>query len=169
MPIASKKTEQNHSEVIQEIISAPPAWLLRWGIITIFSILVLIFSLSALIKYPDIVMTSLKITSADTYFYGEIAIPQYSFGKVRKGQDVLIKFKSYPYEEYGIIRGKINYISDVPNDSVFLGKVSFKNTLISPAGESVTLKNGMNADAEIITQDASLLRRITRTVTKGIK
>jgi HlyD family secretion protein len=32
-----------------------------------------------------------------------MAIPQDNMGKVKTGQEVLVKLKSYPYEEYGIL------------------------------------------------------------------
>jgi len=55
--------ESRHSEDMQDVISAVPSWLLRWGITLFFGILVLIVGLSALIKYPDIVNAQLKIDS----------------------------------------------------------------------------------------------------------
>lgn len=96
-------------------------------------------------------------------FFGEMIIPQNNMGKIKEGQDVLIKLKSYPYEEYGILHGRIGYIAEVPyRDSVFISKVDFK--LKSSFGSKMTihLKQGMTADAEIVTQEATLLNRITR-------
>lgn len=54
-----------HSDDMQDIITVPPGWLLRWGITLFFGILVMIVSLSAFIKYPDIVKTQLKVSSID--------------------------------------------------------------------------------------------------------
>ena len=100
-------------------------------------------------------------------FFGEMTIPQNSMGKVKKGQQVLIKLKSYPFEEYGMLRGKISYIADVPyKDSVFVSKVDFKMKKTSDMKRPVLLKQGMMADAEIVTQDASLLSRIGRNIIK---
>jgi multidrug efflux pump subunit AcrA (membrane-fusion protein) len=105
--------------------------------------------------------------SGNTDFFGEMAIPQYNMGKVKEGQEVLIKLRSYPYEEYGVVRGRITAIAEVPlKDSVFLSKVSFGITEGSSLTKPVQLKNGMMADAEIITEDASLLGRLMRIVTR---
>jgi hypothetical protein len=57
--------QARHSDDMQDIITAVPAWILRWGITLFFTILVLLLSMSAFIKYPDIVKTQLKITSPD--------------------------------------------------------------------------------------------------------
>src|SRR6202789_3428382 len=55
-----------HSDDMQDIITAVPSWLLRWGITLFFAILVLIFGLSALIRYPDMVNATLKIDSPNS-------------------------------------------------------------------------------------------------------
>ncbi|CAM3927536.1 HlyD family secretion protein [Mucilaginibacter galii] len=103
-------------------------------------------------------------------FFGEMPIPQDNMGKVRRGQQVLIKLRSYPYEEYGFIRGKIIQINDVPvNDSIFLSKVSFKLSGRTDLKRPILLKSGMQADAEIVTEEASVLQRLIRGILKNIK
>jgi len=100
-------------------------------------------------------------------YYGEILIPQVKSSKVKVGQDVFIKVQSYPYQEYGYLRGKINYISDIPiRDSVFFSKV----TLHRHKQDSVIkLKPGILADADIITEDQSIFKRIWLNLTKSLK
>ena len=109
------------------------------------------------------------INPGNTGFFGEIHIPQYSIAKVKKGQEVLIKLRSFPYEEYGIIRGTIVYIADMPlKDSIFISRVNLnlKNSTIK---KPISLKTGLTADAEIVTQESSLLRRLFRNVIKIIE
>ncbi|MDN5285034.1 MAG: HlyD family efflux transporter periplasmic adaptor subunit [Mucilaginibacter sp.] len=102
-------------------------------------------------------------------FFGEMAIPQINMGKVKTKQVVLIKLKSYPFEEYGMIRGQINTIDDVPyRDSIFLSKVDFIQKKGTDFKKEIHLKQGMLADAEIITENATLLQRITRNLFKLI-
>ena len=96
-------------------------------------------------------------------FFGNMTITQNNMGKVKEGQQVLVKLRSYPFEEYGMIRGRIKYIADVPyKDSVFISKVDFKISNSSDLKKPIHLKQGMMADAEIITQDATILQRISR-------
>lgn len=107
------------------------------------------------------------INPANTGFFGEIQIPQYNMGKVRKGQRTLVKMKSFPFEQYGLIRGKINYISEVAfKDSVFIAKIDFEHYENKDPAHKIVLKNGMQANAEIITEDSSLLQRFLRNITK---
>lgn len=102
------------------------------------------------------------ISPSNQEFYGQMFIPQNNIGKVKLGQQVLIKFKSYPYEEFGMIGGKISYISDFLNkDDVFISKVDFETKSTTSRERPINLKQGMIADAEIITQDASVLQRLS--------
>jgi HlyD family secretion protein len=99
----------------------------------------------------------------DEEFFGEMVIPQDNMGKIKEGEQVLIKLKAYPSEEYGMIRGRITYITEVPNkDNVFISKVDFKLKDTSDLKKPIHLKQGMMADAEIITQDATILQRLSR-------
>lgn len=100
-------------------------------------------------------------------YIGEIALPQINLGKVKVGQKVLIKLQSYPYQQYGIIKGKIIYIADVTsakegfNSKVLLDSSSFWNK-----NNKIILKEGMIGEAEIVTQDATILQRLTRSLAK---
>lgn len=107
------------------------------------------------------------VNPASAGFFGEVRIPQDNMGKIRIGQGTLIKMRSFPFEQYGLIRGKVNYISDVAfKDSVFIAKVGFERFENKGAEYKIVLKNGMLADAEIITEESSLLQRFTRNITK---
>lgn len=60
--------EQNHntelrSEEVQEILTRIPHWMIRWGNVVIFVILIIIFSMSWMIKYPDIIVAEITITT----------------------------------------------------------------------------------------------------------
>jgi multidrug efflux pump subunit AcrA (membrane-fusion protein) len=110
------------------------------------------------------------IDPGNAEFMGEMTIPQYNMGKVKQGQKVLVKLKSYPYEEYGMITGTISYIADVPyKDSVFISRVNFNNNdKFSHLKKAIMLKNGMLADADIVTEDASLLHRLLNSFLKMV-
>jgi multidrug resistance efflux pump len=109
------------------------------------------------------------INAGNEQFFGEMNIPQDNLGKVKEGQRVLVKLRSYPFEEYGMLRGKISYLSDVPyKDSIFISKVVFLSKYASDLKKPVHLKQGMMADAEIITEDATILQRLTRNIVKVI-
>lgn len=239
-----QEIEKRHTDEMQEIIGAPPSWLLRWGITVFFSILVLILGLSELIRYPDIVKTQLKIRSLNlpqpvavkmpgklikllvqnnqvvkegqalaivgsvndsviltapqsgklsyggiihegqklspnqsifyitinnTDFFGEMLIPQGSMGKVKDGQEVMIKLQRYPYQEYGMLHGTIKYITqNASEDSGYVAEVDFKTKNLTDMHKPLELKQGIMADAEIITQNSSLFKRLAGNILKNI-
>lgn len=107
------------------------------------------------------------INPANTNFFGEVYIPQDNMGKIKVGQRTLVKMRSFPFEQYGLIRGNVNYISDVAfKDSVFIAKIAFDQFENKDPEHKIVLKNGMQAEVEIITEESSLLRRFTRNITK---
>lgn len=102
------------------------------------------------------------VNPGNANFFGEVQIPQYNMGKVGMGQRVLIKVRSFPFEEYGGLDGKISYLTDAAlKDSVFFAKIDFQKIQ-----NGIVLKQGMMADAEIITKESSLLQRFLRNIVK---
>lgn len=107
------------------------------------------------------------VNPGNDHYYGEMMLPQNAMSKVRHGQDVLIKVRSYPYQEYGYLRGKIDYVSDIPvQDSLFFSRVSL---LRVERDSLIMLKPGIYADTEIITDDQSVFKRIWSNVTKAMQ
>ncbi|GAA3569461.1 HlyD family secretion protein [Snuella lapsa] len=51
------------SEEVQEILTNPPAWIVRWGITLIFMFTIIILALSFMIKYPDAVTAKVLVTT----------------------------------------------------------------------------------------------------------
>src|ERR1700761_2130830 len=84
-----------HSDEIQDIITAVPSALLRWGTTIFIGVLFIIIILSAFIRYPDMVKTSLKINivypankmspeNHGTDFYGDMILSQNTLGQIHK-------------------------------------------------------------------------------------
>lgn len=64
MPENHNTEELNlRSEEVQEILSTPPAWIVRWGITLIFMFTIIILILSFIIKYPDFVTAKIIVTT----------------------------------------------------------------------------------------------------------
>lgn len=101
--------------------------------------------------------------------FGELTLGQYSLGKIRIGQEVLIKLEAYPYHEFGLLRGKITYMSNVLyGDTTFTAKVKLPEGLISSYNKPLKLQTGLVAKAEIITGNRSLLSRVFNSLTVAI-
>ncbi|WP_281231052.1 HlyD family secretion protein [Flavobacterium gelatinilyticum] len=56
-------TFELRSEEVQDILTKVPHWMIRWGTVLIFVIIVMLFFISWFIKYPDVVNTEIIITT----------------------------------------------------------------------------------------------------------
>lgn len=105
------------------------------------------------------------INSKNERYYGEMQLPQLEFGKIKIGQEVMIKVRGFQYQEYGYLKGRIRSISDIPiKDSLFLSMVSIER---KPQDSLIRLRPRLLADVEIITDEQSILTRIWRNLTKN--
>ena len=96
-----------------------------------------------------------------TNYYAEIMTAQKGFGKIKKGQEVILKAEGYPSEEYGYLKGTVSYISNMPSKrDNFLVKVNLLQGLKTNYGKEVFFRNNLSAQAEIITDDRKLFDRL---------
>ncbi|MFV7235501.1 HlyD family secretion protein [Flavobacterium sp. ZB4R12] len=51
------------SEEVQEILTRVPHWMIRWGSVVVLLILVSLFFVSWMVKYPDVILTQIIITT----------------------------------------------------------------------------------------------------------
>ena len=58
-----EKKIELRSEEVQEILTRVPHWMIRWGTILIFGIILMLLFTSWFIKYPDIITTQIVITT----------------------------------------------------------------------------------------------------------
>ncbi|MNK50952.1 hypothetical protein D3C87_698400 [compost metagenome] len=56
-------TFELRSEEVQDILTKVPHWMIRWGTVLIFAIIIMLFFVSWFVKYPDVVKTEIVITT----------------------------------------------------------------------------------------------------------
>lgn len=95
---------------------------------------------------------------------GKLTLSFKGAGKVKKGQQVNIKFSNYPYLEYGMVRGVVESISLVPEDQNYIVEVSLPDSLTTFYGKTLSFTQEMQGSAEIITEDKRLLEQILRPI-----
>ncbi|RFS26882.1 HlyD family efflux transporter periplasmic adaptor subunit [Chitinophaga silvatica] len=81
-------------------------------------------------------------------------------GKLEIGQQVNIKVDNYPYNEFGMLVGKIKSISLVPINNVYTVYVVLSDGLLTTQNKHLEFKQEMQGNAEIITRDMRLIERI---------
>ncbi|HUZ58897.1 MAG TPA: HlyD family efflux transporter periplasmic adaptor subunit [Hanamia sp.] len=107
------------------------------------------------------------INPPDSKFYVEISLPQNNSGKVDTGMKAQLRFDAYPYQETGIVKGTVDYISPIATDSGFLATVRLENGLSTNLKKSIQYKNGLRAQVLIITKNMRLLQRMYYSVVKA--
>ncbi len=99
------------------------------------------------------------INPGNSNYYVEVLVPQYNFGKIKTGQDVLLKFQAYPYQEFGSVNGRIEFISNIPSDSGYLTKLTLPKGLVTNYNKIIQYRTGLSMQADIITDKRRLLER----------
>lgn len=109
--------------------------------------------------YP-VNQTICLVNPHNTQYYAQVQIPQNNFGKIKVGQKVLLKLPAYPYQEFGSLKGQLKFISTIPSDSGFIGKILLPAGLHTSQQKDLQYREGLKAHAEIITSDRKLSDRI---------
>jgi multidrug resistance efflux pump len=90
-------------------------------------------------------------------FYAKITLPEKDLTYVKRGQDVNLKIDAYNYYKFGVIRGKITYVSpsDVARKYSCLVKLTKYN-------RNINLKAGYTLKGEIIIEEMKLYEYILK-------
>ncbi|TCD20387.1 HlyD family efflux transporter periplasmic adaptor subunit [Pedobacter psychrodurus] len=99
---------------------------------------------------------------------GQVVLPANGSGKVKIGQEVIVKLDNYPYMEYGSIKGHVTSISLTTNTEktekgdmeTYLALVKFDDGLKTNYGKKLDFKAEAKGSAEIITNDRKLIQRL---------
>jgi len=91
---------------------------------------------------------------------GKIDLPIEGSGKVKIGQTVNIQFVNFPHLQFGMVKGIIRTISQVPDDRMYVLEVKLPDGLTTYYGNEIPFKQEMLGRAEIITDNRVLLQRI---------
>lgn len=101
------------------------------------------------------------IPDAKNGFIGKVKAPALNSGKIKVGQKVNIRLANFPDREFGVLRGKIQNISLVPDkDGNLLLDVALPNGLLTSYNKQIVFQQEMKGSAEIVTEDLRLIERI---------
>jgi hypothetical protein len=161
----TKKLEEIdlHSKEVHDLLGKVPSWIIRNGMIMVVIVLLVLLTGSWYFKYPDIISAPVVVTvdvNDSTAITGLVRLEQNITGKVKVGQQVTIKFVTYPYLEFGVAKGIVTKVSSVPTSNYYSIEVGLPEKLISTYGKKFEFQHELIGTAEIITEDQSLLERI---------
>ncbi len=109
------------------------------------------------------------INPADAQFYATVLIPQSNFGKISIGKRALLRLPAYPYQEFGTLKGTLAFVSSIPTDSGFMAKIILPQGLTTSYKRQLQYREGLSAQAEIITEDLKLSDRLFHELKSLIK
>jgi hypothetical protein len=87
-------------------------------------------------------------------------IPVLGSGRVAENQQVNIMLENYPYEDFGMLKGKITLVSDIIVEGNYLAEVELADSLTTTFNQSLNFDYGMIGTADIITKDRRYIERI---------
>lgn len=102
------------------------------------------------------------VPDAGSDIEGRMKVSSVGFGRVEIGQTVNIRLNGFPYFEYGILKGVISRISQVPEklpdgSVAYNVEVSFPCGLVSTYRKTFPFIQNMDGEAEIITRNQRLI------------
>ncbi|MFD2033389.1 hypothetical protein ACFSKL_01235 [Belliella marina] len=96
-----------------------------------------------------------------TDFDVKIQYPVKGAGKVKVGQEVIIRLTDYPDDEFGFLKGKISSIHPVPVDDNYQAYVSLGDRgLVTHLDVELPIRHLMFGSGEILLDDKTIFRRI---------
>jgi HlyD family secretion protein len=99
------------------------------------------------------------VNPVNSHYYAQVNLPQYNLGMAQVGQRVKLRFDAYPYQEFGVVEGRLQYISKISTDSGFLANIDLPNGLVTDYKKEIQYRWGLKSQALIITRDKRLLQR----------
>jgi len=132
-----------------------------------------------IIKFPGALHKGQFVKSQQKLFYifpkswkyiGEIKLNQDNYGKLNRGQRVLVNLSGFPWQEFGKLEGHVNSISEIPDeDDKFLITIVFDKGMLTDQNKQLVIKNGLTGKAEIIVRSSMLLSKLSNTVSRVFK
>lgn len=150
---------------IFQLLSEIQAWELNYALIT---------PVEGHVTFTYYWVKNQNVTTGETVFtvipqnnqeiIGKAQMPLTRSGKVKTGQKVNVRFTNFPDNEFGIIRGKVRGISMVSTKNAegadyYTVEIEFPQGLVTTYNKELPYLPEMQAQADIITNDISLLER----------
>lgn len=99
-------------------------------------------------------------------FFSILKLPISNSGKVKVGQQCVIKLHNFPPAEFGVLKGTVSSISQTANEGFFSIRVILNDQLRTTTNVNLNGKSELIGDAEIIVKNEALFDKIFNTLFK---
>ncbi|PKB17076.1 HlyD family efflux transporter periplasmic adaptor subunit [Flavobacterium sp. 5] len=121
-----------------------------------------------LIRTGDLFATILPENQGQ--YLGNLKVPLQNSGKIQQNQKVLIKLDNFPYQEYGMLEGRIQSMSTITDkDGNYFIEVAMPKGLKTSYGKDIKFDKELTGNADIITDEMRLIERVFYQFRKLIK
>jgi len=110
-----------------------------------------------------------SVQPANAGYFMEVTLAQYNFGKLKIGQQAIIRLDAYPSEEFGTVTGRLDHVKNIPSDSGYLAKLILPEGLTTHLDKPVQYQEGLQASIEIITDNRRLMERLLSGIRKAVQ
>lgn len=114
------------------------------------------------------IMAILPEGSDKDSLFTRLYIPFEGSGKVDIDQKVLLRFKNYPYREYGQVNAVVTDLPGLPRDGKMPVKIELTNGLITRSKKVLKFEQEMHGYGDIITEDKTVFERIFENIIKPL-
>ncbi len=113
----------------------------------------------------------MKLLPDQTELVVAARIPNRDIGFVSVGQDVKIKLDAFPFQDFGVLPGKVSDIERYPEKDETRGYaytvwIRPQQTHITASGKRLPLRSGLSGDCEIVVRRVSVLRALLSPIAK---
>jgi len=131
----NRKEVELHSEEVNDILSRPPKWIIRWGISVFFAIIFVLLTGSIFFRYPDIISSPVTVSSQNMPVHlkarvnGKLMkIFVKDSAEVTSGEPIAILETTTSYEDFLLLQGGCEVFRNVmEEDSVPMHKIFMDN------------------------------------------
>lgn len=117
------------------------------------------WGINQFINSGEIVFSILPLDTS--VLIGKMTISSQNSGKVTVGQKVLVKLDNFPYQQYGMLLGKVKSISIAPDkEGNYFVYISLPNGAMTSYKNKLPFDQELIGSADIITEDLSVAERI---------
>jgi len=110
------------------------------------------------VNVGDVVFTVIPRDGSE--YVAKLKTPAQNSGKVKVGQDVIIRIENYPDTEFGTLEGKIEKISVIADaEGMYNIDVTLPKVLITTFDKEIEFQQEMRGSGDIITEDLRLIER----------
>ena len=90
-----------------------------------------------------------------------VRLPMQSVGQVFVGQRAIIRLAGFSEQEYGILEGRVSFISPIPDEEgMYTLELELPDGLQTSNGKSIPLIEAMSGTTDIVTKERNLLERL---------